>query len=232
MAENELISVIIPTKNEKDYIEDSLISLKNQTYKNIEIVVVDDCSADGTASIAKKYADKIIVKKTNIPEAKNLGAKHAKGKILLFTDADNKLLSDWIENALENIDGCDAVIGNVHPKGEKAILVKGIYKLCLKITPLVNNISLGGIPIMVKKDIFDKVGGFNEKFASYEDVDFLNKVKRSGKIILSKKSLGLLSTRRIQKQGYLRFLLSVYGQGIYYLLKGMPYHKESYPIFR
>jgi glycosyltransferase involved in cell wall biosynthesis len=231
---NPLISVIIPTRNEENYIEESLLSLKNQTYQNIEIIVVDDVSVDRTVNVAKRYVDRLIIKKTNIPQAKNLGVKSAKGDIFLFMDSDNILLSSWVENALKDIDKYDAVIGAICPKERNmcCLLVGGISKCFLKLTGMLNNVSLGGIPIMTKKDFFEKIDGFNESFASYEDVDFINKIKKNGKIKLNKNCLSLFSARRTLKQGYLRYTLSWLGQSLYYFFKREPFYKKEYPIFR
>jgi len=87
-------SVIIPTRNEEEYVGKALKSVIRQTVsrKEMEIIVCDAESSDKTVKTARKYADKIIVKKTRNPaQGRNLGAKIAKGEILMFLDADSEL---------------------------------------------------------------------------------------------------------------------------------------------
>ena len=93
-----MISLVIPTLNEEKNIGESLRSLKNQTYRNFEIIIADGGSKDKTVEIARKYADRVIVYKgSGISEAKNRGVREAKGDILVFTDADTKFENDWLE---------------------------------------------------------------------------------------------------------------------------------------
>ena len=83
------ISIIIPTLNEEKYIERCLKSLKNQSFRNFEIIVSDSYSTDDTVKIAKKYGAKVVLtKKTGPAAGRNEGARKAKGSILVFLDAD------------------------------------------------------------------------------------------------------------------------------------------------
>ena len=86
------VSAIITTKNEESCIESCLKSLKSQLFKDFEIIISDAKSKDKTVKIASKYADRIIVKKTNVSEGRNLGAKIAKGKIQRYFK-DNTLVN-------------------------------------------------------------------------------------------------------------------------------------------
>ncbi|MBR3204316.1 glycosyltransferase family 2 protein [Candidatus Saccharibacteria bacterium] len=98
-----LISIIIPVYNVKDYLPACLDSIKNQTYKNLEIVIVDDGSTDGSFNFLRAYKslDKRarIIKKKNggLSSARNVGLEHAKGKYFFFLDADDYLEKDAIE---------------------------------------------------------------------------------------------------------------------------------------
>jgi len=230
-----LVSVIIPTKNEGNYIKDILLSLRRQSYKNIEIVVIDS-SDDDTVPIVKKFTNKIIKKNVNIPQAKNLGAKHAKGKFLVFLDADTILLPSWISKSLKYlINGeYDVVIGNVstREKDYRAYLVGGIYRSFLELTGLINNFSMGGIPFMITKKLFEYSSGFREDFASCEDIEFLKRLKKHGKVKVDKKILSLISMRRFEKNGYLKEIWDESKSGIYFLARNKPLYIDNYPIFR
>lgn len=230
-----LVSVIIPTKNEERYIKNTLISLKRQTYKKIEIIVVDS-SDDNTASVCKPFVDKIIKKEANIPQAKNLGAKHARGEFLVFLDADTILLPSWINKSLRYlINGeYDVVIGNVstREKDFRAYLIGGIYRSFLELTGLISNFSMGGIPFMITKKFFEESGGFREDFVSCEDIEFLKRLKKHRKIKVDKKILSLISMRRFEKNGYIREILEESRSGIHFLSRNKPFHIDNYPIFR
>lgn len=84
-----LVSVIVPAFNEEKYIEECLVSIKGQTYPNIELIVIDDGSTDSTKQISQKYADVFLTQHHQGPgTARNKAAEVAKGEILVFIDAD------------------------------------------------------------------------------------------------------------------------------------------------
>lgn len=95
---NDLISVVIPIYNCKKYIHRCIDSIINQTYKNLEIIIVDDGSSDGSQYICDKYEniDNRIrvfhIENSGVSEARNIGYKYSTGKYIAFVDSD-----DWIE---------------------------------------------------------------------------------------------------------------------------------------
>ncbi len=96
------ISVIIPTYNEEKVIGKCLESLSKQTYKDLEIIVVDDGSTDETLSKIKGV--KVLKEEHKGPgTARNLGAKEAKGEILVFVDADMVFKEDFVEKLIKPI---------------------------------------------------------------------------------------------------------------------------------
>ena len=96
---NPLISVIIPTYNEEEDIEECIKSVLKQNYKKIEIIVIDDSSSDRTVDKVKKFKEvRLFIQKHKGPgEARNLGAEKAKGEILILIDADMVLFPDYVE---------------------------------------------------------------------------------------------------------------------------------------
>lgn len=100
---NNLISVIVTIYNKERYIEDLIESIINQTYKNIEIIIVNDGSLDNSQKILEKYT--LIDKRIRLFNNKNRGSGYAKnygmdkatGKYIIFVDGDDKLSYDWIE---------------------------------------------------------------------------------------------------------------------------------------
>jgi glycosyltransferase involved in cell wall biosynthesis len=222
-----LVSVIIPTKNEEKFIGNTLESVVNQTYPNIEVIVVDSCSDDNTVRIAKKYADKVIIKKTNIAEGRNLGVKNANGEILTFIDADTVLPSNFIEKSVKVIQsnqiGC--VIGRAKSLEKSKIgdiinLMNWIFTVFKLSYPCYMGVT-------VKRRLFEKVNGFNENLFYCEDVDFLRKISMTCKIAFPYDLVCFSSVRRWKGR---------YDEGIRCILRLIEYHifkktTKKFPIF-
>ncbi|MEM3419673.1 MAG: glycosyltransferase [Nitrososphaerota archaeon] len=223
---NSLVSIIITTKNEEKYIENCLKSLKNQTYKNIEIILSDSCSIDKTVEIAKKYTNKIIIENTNIAAGRNLGAKIANGEIFVFIDADAILSTNWIKEIVKSFKISNKIVGVMgYPfplegsrKAEKMCKLAFLLKIfnSLKL-PAVGVCAIG---FAVKKETFNKIGGFYEKLNVAEDTDFFYKVSKFGKIIINTNAKTYSSFRRYEKGGYrkwIKYWMKAYAQ---YILTG------------
>lgn len=111
MTEKHLVSVIIPTKNSESTIGKCLESVVNQTYRNVEIIVVDGFSRDGTQKIAESNGAKVVETGAERSEARNIGAKKSRGAFLFFVDSDMELDSSVIAECVKKAyEGNDAVI--------------------------------------------------------------------------------------------------------------------------
>lgn len=98
------LSIIIPAYNEEEHIGRLLKQLNNQTYKNFEIIVVDDKSKDKTREIAKQLGARVLVSgRHNLPFSKNLGMKNATGEVMLNIEADSEIHDNKF---LENVAKC------------------------------------------------------------------------------------------------------------------------------
>jgi len=233
-----LVSIIVTTLNEEYYIEDCLKSLKNQAYANKEIIVVDSNSKDKTVDIAKKYADKVIVRDCLTPVGRNLGAREASGDVLLFVDADVVLLLNWINVIMPHLQEKNviAAYGDLLPKERKlkSWLAYGKEELSNFILRIAQIPCFGklGTAVAIKKDIFEKAGGFNEKYACCEDVDMSLRLREYGKIKFVRKAKGYVSMRRFEKTGYLKLSLLWFFTASYYMLTRkalFPGYSRSYP---
>ena len=167
------VSVIIPTFNEENVIGDCLESLSNQTYKDIEVVTVDDGSEDHTIDVIKTYLISHITyhlykqahKGSGI--ARNLGAKNAKGEILVFVDADMTFDKKFIQMLIKPIISGKAI--GTFSKDEFVLNNENVWSKCWNINK--------GLPLyrmhpkkypneqkvfraILKKE-FDKTGGFS-----------------------------------------------------------------------
>lgn len=104
---NPLVSIVIPVYKVEKYLQDSVNSAINQTYNNIEIILVNDGSPDRCPEICEDFASKYekvtVIHKENggLSEARNFGQNQAKGEYILFLDSDDKLLEDAIEGLLK-----------------------------------------------------------------------------------------------------------------------------------
>ena len=99
---NPIISIVIPTLNEEKYLPKTLKSLKNQTFKNYELIICDGGSTDRTVEIAKSFGARVIVKNnSNVCEARDIGLRQASGEILVGADADTIYPNDHLQNIYE-----------------------------------------------------------------------------------------------------------------------------------
>ena len=103
------VSIIVPAYNVENYIKDTINTLEEQTYKNIEIIIVDDGSTDNTLKISfdlsKKNKNIKVVHQCNkgVSEARNIGLTHVKGDYILFLDSDDQFYADVFEVLERNI---------------------------------------------------------------------------------------------------------------------------------
>ncbi|MAG45788.1 MAG: hypothetical protein CMH63_03390 [Nanoarchaeota archaeon] len=167
------LSVIIPVFNEENYLEKTLESVKNQIFKDFELIVVCNGCTDSSFEIAKKYTSNVFkIKEKNVSKAKNFGASKAKNEFLIFLDADVLMNSD-VFNKVHEIMFKDKFYGTVKGKG------KGFKNSSyLRFKNLVNNFKpwSHGFVFCDKKS-FLEVEGFNSNLLKGELKDFFSKAK-------------------------------------------------------
>jgi len=233
-----LVSFIVTTLNEGDYIKACLKSLKNQTYKNKEIILVDSNSTDKTVEIAKRYVDKILIKPCIMPVGRNLGAKEAKGDILAFVDADIILSRDWCEKILPYLydDRVVAAYGDLLPLSAtgKASAAYELQNLCNSFLRKVKKTCFGklGTATAVKRSVFERVNGYPEDHASCEDVELSLRIGKYGEIKFVPDAKGYVSMRRFEKSGYFSLSLIWFLSGSCYVLTRktlLPHYSRDFP---
>ncbi len=229
-----LVSIIIPSLNEEEYIEETLENLRKQTYPNIEIIVCDGDSVDDTVKIAKNYADKVIVQKTNIAQARNLGAENSKGDFLVFVDADTVLDKKWIElgvNVMRKQRNVVCVGGRVLPK-IKEMKYRILYKIGWDLLPRIfakfNCPQFTGVSIMVRRSVFEEIGGFNESMCATEDIDFIFRIRRKGRLVFKSDMISFTSVRRFKQGGFFYWIIRWNMNWFYYLI----FRKSSFVSYR
>jgi glycosyltransferase involved in cell wall biosynthesis len=226
----------VTTFNEEEYIERCLRSLCNQTYPRVEIIVVDSESRDRTVEIAKKYADKVIVRKCSISEGRNIGARESSGNLLLFVDADVILAANWIETVLPYLRDSDvvAVYGELFPIEDnvRGKLVYSIFDFTNLFSRTVFRKTLYarlGTAVMIKRKALESIGYFSD--SACDDIDCSIRLNRIGRIRLVKQAYGYVSTRRFQRVGYLRLTLMWLINGDFYLLFRKPLIQTYNKVF-
>ncbi len=198
-----MISIIIPTLNEEKLLPRLLKSIKKQGSVEYEIIVADANSSDRTVEIARKYGCK-IVPGGKPAVGRNNGAKVAKGDYLLFLDADVVLPDNFLKEIIETCEekNIDIATCKISPISKKKIdiALHSIYNFYSLLTQYFYP-HAPGFCILVRKDLFNKVGGFNEMLKLAEDHDFVKRAGKKGKFRVLSSAKILVSTRRLEKDG-------------------------------
>lgn len=190
-------------------------SILNQDFQGkLETIVVDSNSPDNTKRIARKYSNKVInVKTRGVSKARNLGAKHAKGELLLFLDADTVLDPGFVVDMYEKLTEPKVVcisgtVGGLERRSIFEYLFKLLhYKLMNTVSALTAQMGFPFFPTVCcacKKTAFDEIGGFDEGLAVAEDLVFSLRMGRVGKCLVAKGAKAYTSVRRVRKNGLLR----------------------------
>lgn len=181
MKNSPLVSIVIPAKNSGKVLENCLKSIKSQTYKNIETIIVDAGSKDNTGILAKRYGVRLynyfpkVPKGTfDAPYRRNFGIKKAKGKYVYYVDADMELTVGVVKEAVEMCEnGYSAIIVHEDSFGEGVwASAKNLERRCIW------GDDTQEAPRFVNKDIWNKLGGLDESLGGGgDDWDFFQKLK-------------------------------------------------------
>jgi glycosyltransferase involved in cell wall biosynthesis len=179
------ISVIIPCYNYSQFVTEAVCSVYNQTYKNIECIVVNDGSTDNSLMVlnklkSDKYSDLLIIDKENggLSSARNAGLKKSSGDLIAFLDADDLWLSSKISNQVQIFETTNADIvfsdyklleqGKMIDHNEEEVSQElGIINFIEK-----NPCRSSASGIIIKRHVFEKVGYFDLNLRSLEDLDY------------------------------------------------------------
>ena len=199
------VSVIIVNYNGKALLEKCLESLSKVNYENFEIIVVDNNSTDGSIELVTKNYTSIILLKLNsnkgFAEPNNIGAKIANGKYLLFLNNDTIVTPSFISEMVQVIENdkkiaiCQSLLlkpdESVDSSGDFIDPLGVVYNSTKKTDEIREISSARGASMLIRKNIFDILEGFDEKFyVSFEDVDLGWRTWMIGyKVILTPKSV-------------------------------------------
>ncbi|BAW31653.1 MAG TPA: glycosyltransferase family protein [Methanothermobacter sp.] len=198
------LSIIIPTYNEEEYLPGLLESIKGQEFNDYEIIVADANSKDKTRKIAENYGCKIV--KGGLPaEGRNNGAAIAKGELLLFLDADVILTNGYLKEAVEEFEreNLGIAITQMIPLSTKK-RDKILHEFANRFMILTESIKphgAGCCGILTRKELHEKVGGFDESLDFGEDTDYIERIGKISKFKVLRKPRLLVSIRRLEKEG-------------------------------
>lgn len=244
MAKKPFFSIIVPALNEEKYLPKLLGDLCAQSYQDFEVVVVDGGSKDKTINIAQTFVSQ-LPKLTilNSPRAhvctqRNLGANRAASDILIFSDADNRLPSYFLQGIKYRWESSDTDLITVWLKPDKDSRQNNIISSAINIFSE-TQMSFGPkylveAFISIKKSSFEKIGGFNESIDYAEGKSLIRSiVKQKLKYQIFKDPVYTTSFRRFRKEGVIK-IASTLAQMELADLIGPEFHskqaKKLYPM--
>lgn len=193
-----LVSVIVPVFNDERFIEGCLSSLRAQAGVNCEVLIVlDTGSVDNTSKVVGPWSEVagfrlISTLHCTIGHALNIGLKNAKGNVIAFAEADKVFDSSWLRNAVDYLDEHQDVlgVGSLAVPPETTSFAGQCFKEMKEINQRrlqdVRDIEWGYV---YRREILEKIGGWNEKLLVAEDRDLAKRVIRAGgKIHLVRKA--------------------------------------------
>jgi glycosyltransferase involved in cell wall biosynthesis len=206
MTRGPLVSIIIPTKNSSKLINSCLNSLKNQTYTNIEIIVVDNSSEDNTLDIARRFTNLIYTYSPERSSQINYGVKMSSGKYIYRVDSDFILDPNVIMEAVNLAESNNYAAILIHNTSDPSVSywakVRKFERDMYEYEDL--NVAVR----FIRKDIFLSIGGFDPELNYGEDYDLHNR-------IIQKYAIGKIHSKEMHLGEY-KSLLEIAKKNYYY----------------
>ena len=174
---NPLVSVVIPVFNGERFLREAVQSVLDQQYAPLEIIIVDDGSTDGTATVAQSLPETVrYLHQTNQgpAAARNRGIEHARGGLIAFADADDLWPPEKLELQLPWL---------IEDRGVEIVLGRVQLLSATGLTESAFSVNLGCA--VIRKPVFDRVGSFDETMRYSEDVDWFMRARESGAAIIT-----------------------------------------------
>lgn len=182
------VSVITPTYNRADVLPRALESVKRQTYRDYEHLVIDDGSTDDTEDVVADYADEVeyieLDRNRGPAAARNRGIEAARGAYVSFLDSDDEYLPHRLEVTVRALDTLPERVGGVFHSVQRVLdnrtRIRSVPDGELALAELADENVIGGLPnTMYRSSVFDRVGGFDGEFVFAEDYEFQLRVCRA-----------------------------------------------------
>jgi len=207
-----MVSIIIPTLNEEIYLPRLLKSIKSQDFSDYEIIVSDGGSSDKTEQIANEFACRFIIDKEHHHPSwqRNNGAVLAKGEIIIFFDADTVLQENFLSIVLKEFADRNLGAASFYVHFNPNCFVYSIFSTTINFIAYVRQFisPIGvGAGIIVKKEINEKIKGFDTEIFIAEDYDYCARSAKVSKFRMIKSKKLLFSSRRLKSYGSFMTLL-------------------------
>ena len=200
-----LISIIIPTLNESESIEKTLNSLHTTLKEGNELIIVDGGSNDDTISKCKNYTDKIYTATKGRAIQMNAGVDKATNDILLFLHADTLMPQNFSTENLAALDTKTNEWGFFKVKFTSRHLLLRLVSRLMNIRSCLTRIATGDQAIFIKKELFEKIGGYKE-IPLMEDIELSLSVKKHSKPYCVK-TFVTTSSRKWESNGIIKTIL-------------------------
>ena len=181
-----LVSIVTPSYNQAEFIEETILSIQKQTHPFVEHVIVDGASIDGTINILKKYDGKIVwvsEPDNGETEALNKGIKMARGEIIAFVSSDNTLEPDAVEKVItffKQQPDVDMLSGGANIIDKNGKLLEVIHPPdVFSVKRLIRKLGAYGMSepaTFIKKDVLEEVHGFDEKIKYVNEMDLFIRI--------------------------------------------------------
>jgi glycosyltransferase involved in cell wall biosynthesis len=180
-----LVSVIIPVRNDARRLLRCLQSIAATNFPpgRLEILVADNGSTDTSPQVAESMGARVLVfPDIRVSEVRNQAARAARGEILAFVDADHVLEPNWLPHAVDSLSKPDAAaVGAAYYAPSDGTWVQRMYDSFRMRTEGVQQVDwLGSGSLAVWREVFERVGGFDSRLETCEDVDFCQRLRRNG----------------------------------------------------
>ena len=192
IANDKLVSVIIPCYNQARFLGEAIESVLLQSYPHFEVIVVDDGSTDNTAEIAARYSEVRTIRQTHAgpSTARNRGLQESRGSWLVFLDSDDRLLPHALELGVKHLldnARCTFVFGRHQVIDADGAPVSSTSFVNVERDPyrqlLLYNCVYTPSTAMFRRELFDSVVGFDPLFKGAEDYDLYLRLARKFPVI-------------------------------------------------
>ncbi|HEY7545941.1 MAG TPA: glycosyltransferase [Blastocatellia bacterium] len=187
MQKTDLVSVIIPCYNQAHFLREALESVIGQTYPHYEVIVVDDGSTDDTQKVSSTFERVRCLKQKNrgLAAARNAGFEASRGSLVVFLDADDRLLPAALEDGINSLDShpaCAFAYGHVRLIASDGSPVPTPHQVAIEsdhyLELLRHNIIWTTGAIVYRREALDEVGGFNPLVSGSADFDLNARISR------------------------------------------------------